>query len=95
MTKRPKNKCVSSVVIYAFDYFAGKSKCDPGSPEWTALHAAYEKRLFDNGMSAVKASFENTQRIHTQDRAVGNAFLRAMGGVMKVWNLLTKGKFTL
>lgn len=74
----------------------GKSdKCEPGTPEWTALHAAYEKRLFDNGVSAVKASFENTQRIHVQDRALGNAILGTMGTVMKLWNLVTKGRFSL
>ena len=83
------------MIFYDFNYFVGKNKCDPGSPGWAALHAAYEKRLFDNGVSAVKASFENTQRIHAQDRAVGNAFLAMMGGVMKLWNLITKGKFTL
>jgi len=74
----------------------GSDGCNVDDPvRWEKLHAEYEKYLFSTGLKAVKESFENTQRIHVQDRATGNAFLKGMGYVVKTWNLLTKGKFSL
>ena len=59
------------------------------------MHAAYEKAMFSNGVSAVKLSLSNTKRIHNPENTVGIAMMTFMGYCLKTFNLLTKGKFTL
>lgn len=69
-----------------------------GLQGWTRYgHVQYEKKVFQRGMKAVKTSYENTLRIHADEEAAakGMKILRGMGLLMKAFNWVTKGSFSV
>lgn len=64
-------------------------------PGWLKGHEMFEKAMFTNGFKAMAESHTNTERIHKVDNEGSIKFMRLMGGAQKLWNLATKGSYSL